>query len=76
MLINIVGLKLQGATCKKNKLQLSTTISTELPVTLLRWIRCVQDLCQTSLILISVDTYLFYIVHLLVIHDEVYQCVQ
>lgn len=73
---SVKGLKLQGATCKKNKLQLSTTISTELPVTLLRWIRCVQDFCQTPPILISVDTYLFYIVHLLVIHDEVYQCVQ
>eukprot|EP00105_Crassostrea_gigas_P033343 XP_011456687.1 PREDICTED: cytoplasmic dynein 1 heavy chain 1 [Crassostrea gigas] len=33
-----MGLNLQGATCKKNKLQLSTTISTKLPVTLLRWI--------------------------------------
>ncbi|XP_061172861.1 cytoplasmic dynein 1 heavy chain 1-like isoform X1 [Saccostrea echinata] len=36
---SVKGLKLQGAICKKNKLQLSTTISTELPVTLLRWIR-------------------------------------
>ena len=37
----LTGLKLQGATCKKNKLQLSTSISTELPVTLLKWIRWV-----------------------------------
>ncbi|OWF47212.1 Cytoplasmic dynein 1 heavy chain 1 [Mizuhopecten yessoensis] len=35
----ITGLRLQGAVCKKNKLQLSTTISTDLPVTLLCWIR-------------------------------------
>ncbi|XP_078314970.1 cytoplasmic dynein 1 heavy chain 1-like isoform X1 [Crassostrea virginica] len=35
---SVKGLKLQGATCKKNKLQLSTSISTELPVTLLKWI--------------------------------------
>eukprot|EP00105_Crassostrea_gigas_P045649 XP_019929797.1 PREDICTED: cytoplasmic dynein 1 heavy chain 1 isoform X11 [Crassostrea gigas] len=40
---SVKGLKLQGATCKKNKLQLSTTISTELPVTLLRWIRTDAD---------------------------------
>ncbi|XP_048259760.1 cytoplasmic dynein 1 heavy chain 1-like isoform X2 [Haliotis rufescens] len=34
-----IGLKLQGAVCKDNKLELSSTISTELPLTLLRWIR-------------------------------------
>ncbi|XP_052105179.1 cytoplasmic dynein 1 heavy chain 1-like isoform X5 [Mytilus californianus] len=33
------GLILQGAVCKNNKLQLSTTISTDLPLTLLRWVR-------------------------------------
>lgn len=33
------GLKLQGATCANNKLSLSTTISTELPLTQLRWIK-------------------------------------
>ncbi|KAK3093975.1 hypothetical protein FSP39_022394 [Pinctada imbricata] len=36
---SVTGLKLQGAICNSNILQLSTTISTELPVTLLRWIR-------------------------------------
>ncbi|XP_059178510.1 cytoplasmic dynein 1 heavy chain 1-like isoform X2 [Physella acuta] len=36
---SVTGLKLQGALCKDNKLQLSTTISTELPLTILRWIR-------------------------------------
>ncbi|XP_012938795.1 cytoplasmic dynein 1 heavy chain 1 [Aplysia californica] len=36
---SITGLKLQGAVCKENKLQLSKTISTELPLTILRWIR-------------------------------------
>uniref|UniRef100_H3C202 Dynein cytoplasmic 1 heavy chain 1 n=1 Tax=Tetraodon nigroviridis TaxID=99883 RepID=H3C202_TETNG len=35
----IKGLKLQGATCANNKLSLSTTISTELPLTQLRWIK-------------------------------------
>jgi len=33
----IKGLKLQGATCANNKLSLSNTISTELPLTQLRW---------------------------------------
>lgn len=33
------GLKLQGATCTNNKLSLSTTISTELPLTQLHWIK-------------------------------------
>ncbi|KAL3873221.1 hypothetical protein ACJMK2_036362 [Sinanodonta woodiana] len=35
----VTGLKLQGAICKQNKLQLSTTISTDLPLTLIRWIK-------------------------------------
>ncbi|XP_041352869.1 LOW QUALITY PROTEIN: cytoplasmic dynein 1 heavy chain 1-like [Gigantopelta aegis] len=35
----VTGLKLQGAVCQQNKLQLSSTISTDLPLTLLRWIR-------------------------------------
>ncbi|XP_073783095.1 cytoplasmic dynein 1 heavy chain 1 isoform X2 [Danio rerio] len=35
----IRGLKLQGATCANNKLSLSTTISTELPLTHLRWVK-------------------------------------
>lgn len=35
----IKGLKLQGATCANNKLSLSTAISTELPLTQLRWIK-------------------------------------
>lgn len=33
------GLKLQGATCGNNKLSLSTAISTELPLTQLRWMK-------------------------------------
>lgn len=33
------GLKLQGATCANNKLSLSTSISTELPLTQLRWVK-------------------------------------
>lgn len=39
----ITGLILQGAVCKTNKLQLSTTISTDLPLTLLRWVRLDAD---------------------------------
>lgn len=39
VLFNIPGLKLQGATCANNKLSLSTSISTELPLTQLRWIK-------------------------------------
>ncbi|KAL6478123.1 hypothetical protein MHYP_G00139580 [Metynnis hypsauchen] len=35
----IKGLKLQGATCTNNKLSLSTAISTELPLTQLRWVK-------------------------------------
>ncbi|MBN3298743.1 DYHC1 protein, partial [Amia calva] len=35
----IKGLKLQGATCTNNKLALSTAISTELPLTQLRWLK-------------------------------------
>ncbi|XP_016335882.1 cytoplasmic dynein 1 heavy chain 1 [Sinocyclocheilus anshuiensis] len=35
----IRGLKLQGATCANNKLSLSTSISTELPLTQLHWMK-------------------------------------
>ncbi|KAL1257320.1 hypothetical protein QQF64_010564 [Cirrhinus molitorella] len=35
----IKGLKLQGAICANNKLSLSTSISTELPLTQLRWMK-------------------------------------
>lgn len=35
----VVGLKLQGAQCRNNQLLLTSTIMTDLPVTLLRWIR-------------------------------------
>jgi dynein heavy chain 1 len=33
------GLKVQGAVCKDNVLQLSSTISTDLPFTCIRWVR-------------------------------------
>lgn len=39
IIVVLPGLKLQGATCANNKLSLSTTISTELPLTQLRWIK-------------------------------------
>ncbi len=35
----VTGLKLNGAVCKSNTLSLSATIQTDLPTTLLRWIR-------------------------------------
>ncbi|MGH0175689.1 UNVERIFIED_CONTAM: hypothetical protein FKN15_009969 [Acipenser sinensis] len=35
----IKGLKLQGATCSNNKLSLSNSISTELPLTQLHWLK-------------------------------------
>ncbi|XP_034246586.1 dynein heavy chain, cytoplasmic-like isoform X2 [Thrips palmi] len=35
----VTGLKLQGAYCKNNQLLLATTIMTDLPTTLLRWVR-------------------------------------
>lgn len=38
----LLGLKLQGAVCKNNTLELSSTISTELPLTSLSWIRSVS----------------------------------
>ena len=41
---SFLGLKLQGAVCRKNLLSLSATISTDLPLTSLRWIRLVTYL--------------------------------
>lgn len=35
----VVGLKLQGAQCRFNTLNLTSTIMMDLPVTLLRWLR-------------------------------------
>ncbi|XP_043279701.1 dynein heavy chain, cytoplasmic isoform X3 [Venturia canescens] len=35
----VTGLKLQGAQCKDNQLYLTSTIMTDLPVTMLRWVR-------------------------------------
>ncbi|KAK6637160.1 Dynein heavy chain, cytoplasmic [Polyplax serrata] len=35
----VVGLKLQGAQCRNNQLHLTSAIMTELPITLLRWVR-------------------------------------
>ncbi|KOC68078.1 Dynein heavy chain, cytoplasmic [Habropoda laboriosa] len=39
----VTGLKLQGAQCKDNQLYLTSTIMTDLPVTMLRWIRSATD---------------------------------
>ena len=46
---SFVGLKLQGAVCRKNLLSLSATISTDLPLTSLRWIRSVTFSSTLSL---------------------------
>ncbi|XP_055310948.1 dynein heavy chain, cytoplasmic isoform X4 [Sitodiplosis mosellana] len=35
----VTGLKLQGATCKTNQLLLNTAIMTDLPLTLLKWVK-------------------------------------
>lgn len=35
----VIGLKLQGAQCRNNQLYLTSAIMTELPITLLRWVR-------------------------------------
>ncbi|XP_066142886.1 dynein heavy chain, cytoplasmic isoform X6 [Euwallacea fornicatus] len=39
----VVGLKLQGAQCKNNQLLLTSSIMSELPITLLRWVRTADD---------------------------------
>ncbi|XP_011314571.1 dynein heavy chain, cytoplasmic isoform X1 [Fopius arisanus] len=39
----VTGLKLQGALCKDNQLYLTSTIMTDLPVTMLRWVRSSGD---------------------------------
>ncbi|XP_066262863.1 dynein heavy chain, cytoplasmic isoform X3 [Euwallacea similis] len=39
----VVGLKLQGAQCKNNQLLLTSSIMSELPITLLRWVRTTDD---------------------------------
>lgn len=36
---SVTGLKLQGAVCKSNRLSLSSTISTDLPITNLCWVK-------------------------------------
>lgn len=35
----VIGFKLQGATCKNNQLLLTNTIMTDLPLTLLKWVK-------------------------------------
>ncbi|KAL1512644.1 hypothetical protein ABEB36_002203 [Hypothenemus hampei] len=39
----VVGLKLQGAQCKNNQLLLTSSIMSELPITLLRWARTTDE---------------------------------
>lgn len=45
----IIGLKLQGAQCKNNQLLLTSTIMTDLPLTLLRWVRVGPDYKSSKL---------------------------
>lgn len=40
----VTELKLQGAVCKNNQLLLSSAIMTELPLTMLRWVKYVHHL--------------------------------
>lgn len=47
----VIGLKLQGAQCKNNQLLLTSTIMTDLPTTLLRWVRVGPDHRSTKLTL-------------------------
>ncbi|XP_037905377.1 dynein heavy chain, cytoplasmic isoform X4 [Hermetia illucens] len=39
----VVGLKLQGANCKNNQLLLTSTIMTDLPLTILKWVKATGD---------------------------------
>ena len=48
-LLTFPGLKLQGATCKSNKLYLTSVISTDLPSTIFKWIRYVIYSCLNNL---------------------------
>lgn len=43
----VTGLKLLGAQCEANQLVLTSTISTELPITVLKWIRTTPDKPQS-----------------------------
>ncbi|XP_078728003.1 cytoplasmic dynein 1 heavy chain 1-like isoform X1 [Lampetra fluviatilis] len=52
----VTGLKLQGAACNNNKLSLSSAISSDLPLTQLRWIR--QTLAQAKTNLVTLPVYL------------------
>jgi len=52
----VKGLKLQGALCNKNILKLSTTISTDLPTTALKWIRL--DTVKPSATRVTLPVYL------------------
>ncbi|XP_070577189.1 cytoplasmic dynein 1 heavy chain 1-like [Ptychodera flava] len=45
---SVTGLRLQGASCSNNKLNLSNTISTELPATSFSWIRVGSDKSPTD----------------------------
>lgn len=49
----ISGLKLQGAQCRNNQLLLTSSIMTDLPVTLLRWTQLV--------VFLSLLIYLFFL---------------
>lgn len=47
----VTGLKLQGAECKKNQLYLTSTISTDLPLTSLRWLKTTTIVQQKKITL-------------------------
>lgn len=53
----IRGLRLQGAKCRSNKLHLSTSISTELNLTLFKWVRSTEKKAQNHT-MITLPVYL------------------
>ena len=54
----VVGLKLQGAQCRTNTLNLTSTIMMDLPVTLLRWVRASSGLDPRQQGKLSLPVYL------------------
>lgn len=50
----IRNLRLQGAKCRSSKLHLSSSISTELPLTLFKWIRATEKKANNAMITLPV----------------------
>ncbi|XP_001636057.2 cytoplasmic dynein 1 heavy chain 1 isoform X2 [Nematostella vectensis] len=54
----VTGLKLQGASCYNNQLELTTTISTDLPLTSLKWIRLLSSSDKPQSTMVTLPVYL------------------